>query len=122
MLPWCTPSGTVKVAPEGSPVDVVELGQPWSAQALAEARDNQDPQGLPVLPLPYLVLMKFEAGRLQDLADVARMLGQATEGMLGAVRRLFGAFHAEDREDLESLIALGQLEMGPPGEGRPGSG
>ena len=108
-------------SPEGIVVDVVELDQPWSAQALAEARDNLDPQGLPVLSLPYLVLMKFQAGRLQDLADVARMLGQATEAMLTAVRQLFATLAPQDSGDLESLIALGQLEMGPGGEDRAGS-
>ena len=98
---------------EGAPVDVVEMAEPWLARALIEARRNLDAQGLPVLPLHYLVLMKFQAGRVQDLADVTRMLGQAGEDLLDSVRELFGQLRPEDMDDLESLITLGQLEMGP---------
>ncbi len=98
---------------DGFPVDVVELDAPWADEALAVAAENRDLQGLPVLPLPYLALMKFEAGRVQDLADVTRMLGQADAETLDAVRRLFSQYLPEDSEDLESLIALGKLEMEP---------
>lgn len=98
---------------EGAPVDVVEMAEPWLAGALTEARRNLDPQGFPVLPFRYLVLMKFQAGRVQDLADVTRMLGQASEDLLDSVRELFVQLLPEEMEDLESLIALGRLEMGP---------
>ena len=93
------------------PLDVVELRDEWARPALLEAQDNRDPQGLPILPLPYLVLMKFAAGRVQDMADLARMLGQATDQDLERVRSIFTRFHPNDREDLESLIHLGQLEF-----------
>ncbi len=99
---------------EGIPVDVLEMSQPWLAQALSEAERNRDAQGLPVLALPYLVLMKFQAGRVQDLADVTRMLGQAGDEMLNAVRELFAQYSPADLEDLESLVLLGRMEMQPP--------
>ena len=67
-----------------------------------------------MLPLPYLVLMKFQAGRVQDVADITRMLGQTRAETLAAVRRLFTALLPEEMADLESLIALGQLEMQRP--------
>ena len=101
-------------SPEGVVVDVLEVSAEWSRQALAEAEGNHDAQGLPVLPLPYLVLMKFQAGRVQDLADVTRMLGQANGEALAATRRLFARYARADAADLESLIRLGQLEMQPP--------
>lgn len=63
---WLTESGMA--------VDVLEMDAPWLPHPLTEAQSNRDPQGLPVLLLPYLVLMKFQAGRVQDLADVTRML------------------------------------------------
>ena len=63
--------------------------------------------------MSYAVLMKFQAGRVQDLADVTRMLGQASEDPLDSVRELFGQLLPEDMGDLESLIELGRLEMGP---------
>jgi hypothetical protein len=100
--------------PDGLPLNVFELHAAWARQALAEAQDNRDPQGLPILPLPYLVLMKFSAGRLQDMADLARMLGQASEQELARVWTVFAQFHPEDRQDLESLIHLGQLELQEP--------
>ena len=83
----------------------------WLDQALMEAQQNLDKQGLPVLPLPYLVLIKFQAGRLQDLADISRMLGQANEKKLSSVRKLFVQLLPGELEDLKSLITLGQLEM-----------
>jgi hypothetical protein len=99
-------------SPDGTPVDVFEMEDLWLNEALPEARRNLDAQGLPILPLRYLVLMKFQAGRVQDLADITRMLGQASEDMLGEVRELFARYQPEDMEDLESLIELGRLEMG----------
>ena len=97
--------------PDGFPVDVVEYREPWFAQALRDAQSNRDQQGLPVVPMPYLVLTKFQAGRVQDLADVTRMLGQANDEGLAAVRALFAQWLPDGREDLESLIELGRLEM-----------
>jgi hypothetical protein len=101
------------LSPEGVEVDVLEMDEPWLPRALAEARRNRDPQGLPVLPLPYLLLMKLRAGRVQDLADVTRMLGQAGEETLEAVRRLFARYAPSDLEDLESLVRLGKMETEP---------
>ena len=109
--------GSSWTGPDGSYLDVIEMGAPWLSQALAEAQHNRDAQGMPVLPLPYLVLMKFQAGRVQDLADVARMLGQASPDRLQAVRQLFIRYQPDDIDDLESLIVLGQIEMNPPAAG-----
>ncbi len=99
-------------APDGQLVDVIEGHDPWWSAALSEAQSNRDAQGLPVLPLRYLVLMKFQAGRVQDLADVARMLGQADAVALNSVRDLFRQYALGDLSDLESLITLGKLESG----------
>ena len=103
--------GSSWYAPDGLPLDVVELRDAWARQALEESQGNRDPQGLPVLPLPCLVLMKFAAGRVQDMADLSRMLGQAPEQQLEQVRALFAQYRPDDREDLESLIYLGKLEL-----------
>ena len=113
------PGGSCRQTPEGFPVDVLECREPWFAQALKEAQGNRDLQGLPVLPLPFLVLMKFQAGRVQDLADVTRMLGQAEEAALGAVRALLTQWLPGEREDLEGLIELGRLEAQPGADSSP---
>jgi hypothetical protein len=102
--------GSTWRAPDGQMVDVIEGHEAWWSNALNEAHSNRDAQGLPILPLCYLVLMKFQSGRVQDIADVTRMLGQADEQALDTTRALFKQFAPNDLSDLESLIALGKLE------------
>src|SRR5574341_605335 len=65
--------GTRWFSPEDTQVDIIEGHEPWWPEALAQAATTRDLQGLPVLPLPYLVLMKLQASRVQDVADVSRM-------------------------------------------------
>lgn len=103
--------GTRWHSPEGTPVDVIEGSDPWWPAALAEAQTNRDAQELPVLPLPYLVLMKFNASRTIDLGDITRMLGLADADSLAQVRNAFRLYAPDDMDDLESLIMLGKLEM-----------
>ncbi len=102
---WRTPDGGQMDMLEGSGVPIEDR------DAIVEAQTNRDAQGLPIIPLPYLALMKFQAGRVQDIADVTRMLGQAEAGTLNAIRALFDEYAPEDIEDLESLIELGRLEL-----------
>jgi hypothetical protein len=97
--------------PDGAWMDMLEGRNEWWANAIAQAQTNRDAQGLPTVPLPYLALMKFQAGRVQDIADVTRMLGQASAATLDAVRALFAEYAPEDVDDLECLIQLGQLEL-----------
>ena len=102
--------GSTWRAPDGQMIDVIEGRETWWRIALTEAQNNRDAQGLPVLPLRFLVLMKFQAGRVQDIADVTRMLGQADANSLDEVRALFRQLASDDLSDLESLIVLGKLE------------
>lgn len=104
--------GSTWRAPDGQLIDVIAGGEPWWQDALLEAQSNRDPQNLPVLPLPYLVLMKFHASRTRDLGDIAQMLGHADDRALAEVRALFSEHSADDLDDLESLIMLGKLELG----------
>ena len=97
-------------SPSGRLVDVIESRAAWVPEALQHL--GRDLQGLPVLALPYLVLMKVESGRAQDLADAARMLGLASEEVRQETRRVFQRHAPDALEDLESLITLGKLEMG----------
>jgi hypothetical protein len=99
-------------SPDGLELDVIELDDPWAAEALEEAQANRDATGLPILPLPYLVLMKLEASRAIDVADLARMLGQAGNDALDRVRSVVSTYRPQDLEDLEHLIYLGKLEVG----------
>jgi hypothetical protein len=106
--------GSYWASPEGASLDVVEMEATWLDHALGEAQLNRDAQGLQVLPLAYLVLVKFESGRVQDLADVTRMLGQAGHEMLEAVRQVFAEHLPGEMDDLESLVVLGRMEASPP--------
>lgn len=96
---------------EGLRMDVIEGYDPWWPEALAEAQSNRDAQGLPILPLPYLTLMKFNASRTIDLGDISRMLGLADDAAIDRVRVVFQRYTPDDREDLESLIVLGRMEQ-----------
>jgi hypothetical protein len=97
--------------PDGFPLDVIEGEEEWVDAALQEADGNRDPHGMPVLTLPYQVLMKFRASRVQDIADISRMLGQATDLQVAETRTLFNRLLPKDLDDLESLIELGRLEL-----------
>ena len=106
--------GTTWETPEGIEVVVLTSDATWLAEALSQAEENLDRQGLPILPLPYLALMKFQAGRTLDLADLTRMLGLASEEDLDRTRTLFADHELDALDDLESLMLLGRLEMKPP--------
>lgn len=102
--------GTRWQSPDGLSIDVIEGSDPWWSAALQDAQGNRDAQGAPVLTLPYLILMKFNASRTIDLGDIARMLGLADEISLAQVREVFRHHMPDGLEDLESLITLGKLE------------
>lgn len=89
-------------------LDVIALDDAWVPAALRDAVGHQD--GLRYLTLPYLVIMKLSSGRVQDLADISRMLGGADHEALSATRGTVRQYRPHDIEDLESLIRLGTLE------------
>ena len=95
-------------SPEGTEVDVLFGRYPWLSEALQHT--HTDPAGYPVLALPYLVLMKLNAMRAQDWADISRMLGLAAAEDLDQVRAVVARYSPEDSGDLESLIFIGQKE------------
>ncbi len=96
-------------APDGAGVNLLRLPFPWIDEAFQQ--EQRDPAGFPVLGLPYLVLMKMETSRPQDLGDLSRMLGLAEEDDLEQVRDVVTRYMPDAAEDLESLICLGRLEM-----------
>jgi len=95
---------------QGVEVDVILGDYPWLGEALTHPR--QDLAGYPVLDLPYLVLMKMAASRTRDFGDLGTMLGLASEEELARVRAVVAHYAPEEAEDLESLIYLGQVEIG----------
>lgn len=83
---------------------------PWLEEALAHP--HRDAAGYPVLDLPYLVLMKLASSRVQDIADITRMPGMASDEELVRVREVTARYASEGADDLEALIYLGRLETG----------
>lgn len=98
------------VAPDGTPVDALEADAPWLGEALRQAQQNRDLQGLPVLPMPYFVLMTLRSGRTVDIADITRMLGLADGAVLEEVRATVWQWEPDAIEDIESMILLGRME------------
>jgi hypothetical protein len=98
--------------PGGEVLDVLSSDASWVDEAMRQP--NRDAAGLPIIPLPYLVLLKLEASRAIDIGDLSRMLGGADDAALAEVRRVVRIFLPEAAEDMESLIHLGCLEYAAP--------
>lgn len=94
---------------DGTLLDVLESDESWVREAISNF--NIAPDGLPIIGLPYLVLMKLQASRGVDIGDLSRMLGGADETALLKVKRVVQQYLPDAVEDLESLIILGKLEM-----------
>lgn len=104
---------TVQISdPDAMPIDVLTRDDPWLDDALAHP--VYDNAGYPVLGRPYLVLIKLQAGRTQDLADVQRLLARTPSTERAAIRDLVERFSPELVEDYDSLVTLADLEFGPP--------
>ena len=101
--------GTTWILPEKTTLAVVIIDEAWVKEAVEHPRIASD--GLTYIDLPYLALMKLQSSRVQDIADISRMVGCADEKALQKTRDIIQRYHPEDLEDLESLILLGQLEM-----------
>lgn len=96
-------------APDGTPVDLITLPDAWAETALEEAARNLEPDGMPVLPLAYLVMLKMDAIRPQDTADNERMLAAATPEQRDRVREVIRRWTPRLLDDLESTIAMSKL-------------
>lgn len=96
--------------PDGREIDVIDISnRPWAEKALQEALTTTF-HGFSVLPLPYLVLMKLEASRIQDIADIGRMLKYADSELRQHVRSLVTTFNPRDLEDYDQIVLLADLE------------
>jgi hypothetical protein len=112
--------GYLMLAPDGTELDIIFGNHPWLKEALDHPA--HDPAGYPVVKLPYLILLKMEAQRAQDWADVSRMLGWASDADLDEVRAAVKQYMPEDVEDLESLIFIGKKEQEYPPSDEMGDG
>jgi hypothetical protein len=91
---------------------VITRSDSWLDTALLAPA--QDSAGYPVLGRPFLILLKLEAGRTQDLADVQRLLAYTASEERASIRTLIVAEQPELVEDYDSLCILADLEFGTP--------
>ena len=95
-------------------IDVLVSEASWRERAVSEAQHNLH-DGLPIIPLVWLVWMKLDAGRTGDQTDISHMLATLPrEEFRGIVTTLQPWLSPEDHEDLESLYELGRWELGNP--------
>jgi hypothetical protein len=98
-------------------VDILATPQEWGAQALKG--QTLDPTGVRVVPLPYLVLMKFDSARGVDQGDLTRILGRLKDA---EVEQLIGevASYSCDpsfADDVWQYVQLGRWEWTDPDSG-----
>ncbi len=91
------------------PLDVLTRSDAWVDTALESP--TYDAAGLPVLPLAYLIVLKLEAGRMQDLTDISRMLAATNPAERAAIRAVVAQECPLYRDDFEQLILLADLGM-----------
>ncbi len=101
--------------PGAQPLDVLTRTDRWLDAALADPA--YDSAGFPVLPRTYLILLKLQAGRTQDLADVQRLVAFTSPTERGEIKQTVQSESPELVEDLEALFALADLEFGTQSEG-----
>ena len=71
-------------------VDLIAGDAPWVRPALLHSVAS--PTGLPILQLPYLVLMKLTTATLGDIADLSRMLASADPIQLRSIKEAVRRF------------------------------
>ncbi len=103
--------------PVTAPIDVLTRTDPWLDAALAQP--VADPVGYPVLGRPHLILLKLQAGRTQDLADVQHLLARISSTERDAIRQLVLRYAPDLAEDYDSLCTLADLEFEPPPQDAP---
>ena len=83
-------------------LDVLTLQADWVARAIADANHTRR-DGLPIMPLAWLIWMKLDAGRTADQSDISHVLGGLFPDQFDAVvATLTPWLSPEDREDLEA--------------------
>jgi len=94
----------------GLELDVLESSAAWTQCALDHPTTVS--AGWPVIGVPFLVLMKLDAGRERDLRDIALIVGSFADEQFTVIRNTVLQFLPDAVDDLISLRELGALELG----------
>lgn len=96
------------------PIDVLVREDSWLDSALNTP--SHDEAGYPILARPYLLLLKLQDGRTQDLADIQRLLAYRSSNERDTMRQIIEQESPELVEDFDALCVLADLEFGHPKE------
>ncbi len=92
-------------------LDLISSPQHW-VEAAFDATVSRAQNGVRVLPLPYLVLMKLDSARTTDQGDLGRMLGRLddseVEQIVTVVTNHYGDPQAAD--DIRQYAEIGRWE------------
>ncbi|MGQ9550183.1 MAG: hypothetical protein ACUVSY_15625 [Roseiflexus sp.] len=94
----------------GYSIDVLAMNVSWLDEALMQP--VYDPAGVPVLPRRFLILMKLQAGRAQDVADITRLLRRVDQDERAVVRETVATYAPDLLDDYDALVVLTDLEFG----------
>jgi hypothetical protein len=94
----------------GYSIDVLAFDEPWLNEALAQPM--YDRAGFPVLARHFLILMKLQAGRAQDVADITRLLRRADQTERAVARATVATYAPDLLDDFDALVVLTDLEFG----------
>lgn len=94
----------------GYSINVLAFDEPWLNEALAQPM--YDLAGFPVLARHFLILMKLQAGRAQDVADITRLLRQTDQTERAVARATVATYAPDLLDDFDALVVLTDLEFG----------
>ncbi|MEM8506154.1 MAG: hypothetical protein AAF716_23765 [Cyanobacteria bacterium P01_D01_bin.1] len=82
----------------------------WARTALQPENTTITPDGLRVIALPYLILLKLLARRNRDILDIEEMLQYCDEQKIADIRAVVANVMPILSEDLEQHIAIAQMD------------
>jgi hypothetical protein len=95
-------------SPNGELIDRLHAPeQSWVSAALDFP--IKSPEGLPVIDLPYLLILKLAATRAVDISDIVGMLQQANETEKQRIRQIIATHRRDLLEDFDQFEAIAQL-------------
>ncbi|MEM8502717.1 MAG: hypothetical protein AAF716_06140 [Cyanobacteria bacterium P01_D01_bin.1] len=93
---------------EGELIDLLHApGQSWVAAAIDTPIKTAE--GLQIIDLPYLIILKLSATRAVDIGDIVGMLQHATEDETARIRQVIKTHRSDLIEDFEQFNAIAQL-------------
>jgi hypothetical protein len=82
----------------------------WARTALHPKNTMTAPDGLRVIALPYLILLKLLARRNRDILDIEELLQYCDEQKIAEIRAVIAKAMPALAEDLDQHIAIAQMD------------